>query len=111
MAVKSIDILNMLVFQSRKRTDPEHRNDSEKGNEKNAGEAFHLDFGDGINVLIGENGVGKTTILKMIYAAAKNSEKVDIIVNASLPETREIPESMKGMLHAISKVIDGSSVG
>ncbi len=75
MAVKSIDILNMLVFQSRKRTDPEHRNDSEKGNEKNAGEAFHLDFGDGINVLIGENGVGKTTILKMIYAAAKNSEK------------------------------------
>ena len=72
MAVKSIDILNMLVFQSRKRTDPEH---SEKGNEKNAGEAFHLDFGDGINVLIGENGVGKTTILKMIYAAAKNSEK------------------------------------
>ena len=207
MAVKSIDILNMLVFQSRKRTDPEHRNDSEKGNEKNAGEAFHLDFGDGINVLIGENGVGKTTILKMIYAAAKNSEKknnpaemksllqyfssnlgadavlkngndqngfsyyrvsdgacyfeedysgiqemqfrgwegldiqavfipttemlshskgflalnqkyhmpfditqVDIIVNASLPETREIPESMKGMLHAISKVIDGTVV-
>ena len=37
-------------------------------------------------------------------------KKVDIIVNASLPETREIPESMKGMLHAISKVIDGTVV-
>ena len=34
-------------------------------------DGFKLNFCDGINVLIGENGVGKTTILKMIYAAAQ----------------------------------------
>ena len=32
-------------------------------------DGFKLNFCDGINVLIGGNGVGKTTILKMIYAA------------------------------------------
>lgn len=31
----------------------------------------NLEFIDGINVLIGENGMGKTTILKMLYVAAK----------------------------------------
>lgn len=40
--------------------------------------AFHqkeldLQFGDGINILIGENGMGKTTLLKMIYAALQYS--------------------------------------
>ena len=170
-------------------------------------EAFHLDFCDGINVMIGENGVGKTTILKMIYAAtqwsfektypgktkrlldffsynlkrsealknAGNNDKycyysvsdgthvfedslthggifkfddwlglnipsvfipttemlshsrgflamnqkynmpfdgtqVDIIVNASLPETREIPDSCKAILDEISDVIDGTVI-
>ena len=34
-------------------------------------DGFHLDFCDGINVIIGENGVGKTSLLKMIYAAAQ----------------------------------------
>lgn len=38
-------------------------------------DAFKLDFCDGINVLIGENGVGKTTLLKMIYAATQWSNK------------------------------------
>ena len=32
---------------------------------------FHLDFCNGINVIIGENGVGKTSLLKMIYAATQ----------------------------------------
>lgn len=191
MAIKSIHISNIMVFQRQK-----HKNDE-----------FHLDFCDGINVLIGENGVGKTTILKMIYAAAqwsfektnsgktkrlsdlfsnhlKDSEKlrneenkeeycyyqvsdgkhvfednlshngkldlddwlglnipsvfipttemlshskgflamnhkysmpfdgtqVDIIVNASLPETREIPDSCKVILNEISDVIDGTVI-
>lgn len=191
MAIKSIYISNIMVFQRQW-----HKND-----------AFHLDFCDGINVLIGENGVGKTTILKMIYAAAqwsfektnpgktkrlleffsnnlKDSEtlkntrykegdcyyrisdgkhifedslshdgnldyddwfgldiqsvfipttemlshakgflamnqkysmpfdgtQIDIIVNASLPETREIPDSCKAILDDISDVIDGTVV-
>ena len=42
-------------------------------------DAFELDFSDGINVIIGENGTGKTTLLKMIYAATQWSlEQVDI---------------------------------
>lgn len=188
MAIKSIDISNVMVFQKQS-------------------DSFHLDFCDGINVLIGENGVGKTTILKMIYAATqwsfkkvflsktkglheffsnnlkdsetlKNAEnkngncyykvsngehcfessllyneilncsdwsglnipaifipttemlahskgflamnqkynmpfdetQVDIIVNASLPETREISESCQAMLEKISDAIDGTVI-
>jgi len=193
MAIKSIDILNVMVFQ---------RQDGDKFSD-----GFHLDFCNGINVLIGENGVGKTTILKMIYAAAqwsdektdvgktkgladlfsnslkdtdklKNADRkedicyyrvsyeghtfeyslshngvfsfdgwsglniqsvfipsaemlshskgflamnqkysmpfdgtqIDIIVNASLPETREIPESCRAVLKEISDAIDGTVV-
>ena len=194
MGVKSIDILNIMVFQRQCR----------KKEDGQLPDGFHLDFCDGINVLIGENGAGKTTILKLIYAAAqwsdentdsdktkkltdifsnslkdsgklKNADRkeedcyyrvsydghvfteslshngtihldgwsglniqsvfipsaemlshskgflamnqkysmpfdgtqIDIIVNASLPETREIPESCKAVLKEISNVIDG----
>ena len=56
MAIKSIEICNVMVFH----------------------ESFRLDFCDGINVLIGENGVGKTTVLKMLYAASQwSNEMVD----------------------------------
>ncbi len=204
MAIKTIDILNIMVFQRHWRY---QNRDVKDVVDAATHEDFHLDFVDGINVIIGENGVGKTTLLKMIYAATqwsnkqidagktkqllqffssslnsngdlKNAEykdgycyykvsdgthsfedslthnggfnddqwlgldissvfipttemlshskgflalnqkyhmpfdqtQVDIIVNASLPETREIPESMKGILDKISKVIDGTVV-
>lgn len=191
MAIQSIKIANVMAFQQ---PQPE-------------GEPFHLAFSPGINVLIGENGMGKTTLLKMIYAAAQcSAEKagardperllklfssqsndaaflrnprhpdapsyyevsqgtaffrenfspqwsrevhqwqdqaippvfipttemlshakgflalnqkyhipfddtqVDIIVNASLPETREVSPAMKGILDKISPVIDGKVV-
>lgn len=197
MAIKTIDIKNVMVFQHCVNQEEDHTFHNE----------FTLEFCDGINVLIGENGVGKTTILKMIYAAAqwsieqnnpkkalrflqlfsaslrddealkstdrKNEEcyyrvsdsthsfqdslschersdiedwmglniqsvfipttemlshakgflalnqkynmpfdgtQVDIIVNASLPETREIPEAMYGILEKISAVIDGTVI-
>lgn len=48
MAIKTLEIDHMLVFQK-----------------------LSLSFVDGINVLIGENGIGKTSILKMIYSAAQ----------------------------------------
>ena len=35
------------------------------------GEGFQLEFSDGINVMIGQNGTGKTSLLKMIYAATQ----------------------------------------
>lgn len=183
MAIKSIEIKNLLAFgQHDDRT-------------------FQLDFCDGINVMIGENGVGKTTLLKLLYSALQWSEgktypleyyfstsknrravlksadnlketagfsvtdgkhktirsissevdscesdgwnhlniqsvfipstemlshsngflamnqkyhmpfdgtQVDIIVNASLPETREVPAALEGILKKISDAIGGS---
>ena len=205
MAIKSIQIKNVMVFQSPKK-DKEKAKPEEDTKSLSKG-GFCLHFCDGINVLIGENGVGKTTILKMIYAATqwsfekKNPGKtkklielfsnasvnpgilqaskeengdyyykvsdgkyifedhlseegqsdsaewyglnipavfipttemlshakgflamnqkyrmpfdgtqIDIIVNASLPETREIPDFCKAVLDEISKVIDGTVV-
>ena len=78
MAIKSIDILNVMVFQRQSRKNNGRCKLGEiKKNDKLSG-GFHLDFCDGINVLIGENGVGKTTILKMIYAATQWSNEKTI---------------------------------
>ena len=52
MAIKSMKVLNIMAFQQKE---------------------LDLQFGDGINILIGENGMGKTTLLKMIYAALQYS--------------------------------------
>lgn len=71
MAIKSIDVMNVLVFQRQWR---KNNGDTKLGELKEGdriSNGFHLDFGDGINVLIGENGVGKTSLLKMIYAATQ----------------------------------------
>lgn len=205
MAIKTIEILNVMVFKRHLRKNNAAFSSIEEGDSFNDG--FKLEFCDGINVLIGENGVGKTSILKMIYAAtqwsikqteqgktkrliqffsnslkdsdalknAENSEdycfykisdgthsfedslshkgilnydqwlgldiqsvfipttemlshakgflamnqkysmpfdgtQIDIIVNASLPETREIPSAMRGILDRISEVIDGTVI-
>ena len=71
MAIRSIDVSNVLVFQRQWRMNNGDIKSSplKPGEEINNG--FHLDFGDGINVIIGENGVGKTSLLKMIYAATQ----------------------------------------
>lgn len=205
MAIKSIEILNVMVFRRHLRKNNAAVKTIEEGD--SFSDTFKVDFCDGINVLIGENGVGKTTILKMIYAATqwsikqtdygktkrlehffsnsikdsdslKNAEnkegycyykvsdgthsfedslshkgilnyeqwlgldiqsvfipttemlshskgflamnqkysmpfdgtQIDIIVNASLPETREIPAVMSGILDKISAVIEGTVI-
>lgn len=207
MAIKSIDILNVLIFQRQWRIKNGDCKMAKIEDGDHLTDGFHLEFGDGINVIIGENGVGKTSLLKMIYAATqwsntnvntgKNKDllhyfsgnitnsselknfdykegycyyrvtdgmhkfeyslsheeifdydewlglniqsvmipttemlshsrsflalnekfnmpfdgtQVDIIVNASLPETRKIPENMKTVLEKISEVIDGTIV-
>ena len=151
MAIKTIEILNVMVFKRHLRKNNVAFKSIEEGDSFNDG--FKIEFCDGINVLIGENGVGKTTILKMIYAATrwsikqtdqgktkrliqffsnslkdsdalKNAEnkedycyykvsdgtQIDIIVNASLPETREIPFAMSKILDKLSAVIDGTVI-
>ena len=71
MAIKSIRIMNVMVFQNQWRKN----NGDPKMGKLSAGnlihDAFELHFSDGINVIIGENGTGKTTLLKMIYAATQ----------------------------------------
>lgn len=57
MAIQSIRIKNVMAFGAKKIGDNEL--------------PFELAFCPGINVIIGENGTGKTTILKMVYAAAQ----------------------------------------
>ena len=151
MAIKTIEILNVMVFKRHLRKNNVAFKSIEEGDSFNDG--FKIEFCDGINVLIGENGVGKTTILKMIYAATrwsikqtdqgktkrliqffsnslkdsdalKNAEnkedycyykvsdgtQIDIIVNASLPETRKILFAMSKILDKLSAVIDGTVI-
>ena len=73
MAIKTIEILNVMVFKRHLRKNNAAFKSIEEGDSFNDG--FKMEFCDGINVLIGENGVGKTTILKMIYAATQWSIK------------------------------------
>lgn len=207
MAIKSLKIRNVMTFQRQwKNNSTSYEEEHLQSGERTCG-VFQLDFTDGINIIIGENGVGKTTILKMIYAATQwsiektdvgktkqfvhffssnlsnadllkthghqeeysyfevsdgehtfvdslshngfmhyeewlglniqsvfipttemlshskgflalnqkyklpfDGTQVDIIVNASLPETRELPENMQSILKKISQVIDGEVI-
>ncbi len=54
MALKKIEIKNVTVFEN-----------------------INMEFSDGINIFIGENGIGKTHIMKLLYAACK-AAKVDV---------------------------------
>lgn len=71
MAIKSIDILNVLIFQRQWRIKNGDCTMAEIEDGDRLTDGFHLEFGAGINVIIGENGVGKTSLLKMIYAATQ----------------------------------------
>lgn len=71
MAISYIEVIDILGFQRQMR---KNNGDTKAGPLQNGdhfSDAFHLDFSPGINVLIGENGVGKTSLLKMIYAATQ----------------------------------------
>ena len=58
MSIKSIRIENVMAFGCKDK-------------------AFELNFNNGINVIIGENGTGKTSLLKMIYAAIEAPSQVN----------------------------------
>lgn len=71
MSIRSIKILNIMAFQRQRCKGDEDCKEFDAKEDDVLSEAFALRFCDGINILIGENGVGKTTILKMIYAATQ----------------------------------------
>ncbi len=74
MSIQTFEAVNFLVFK---------RRDINRQKEiANVGDIirdnFHIDFCDGVNIIIGENGVGKTSILRMLYAACEwSNEKSD----------------------------------
>lgn len=71
MAIKLIKVLNVMAFERQWRKNNEDCNHFDAKSGDRMSDTFELRFCDGINVLIGENGVGKTTLLKMIYAATQ----------------------------------------
>lgn len=75
MAIKIIDISNVMVFKGDDFPKIVAKDADGQVTKTIMSPAFHIDFCDGINVILGENGIGKTTILKMIYAATQWSIK------------------------------------
>lgn len=71
MSIKSIKIMNVMAFQKRWRKNNNDPKEGQLHEGDHIHDAFELHFSDGINVIIGENGTGKTTLLKMIYAATQ----------------------------------------
>ena len=65
MSIKSIKVLNVMAFQRQWRLNNGDCNSFRAKPGDRISDAFGLQFCDGINILIGENGVGKTTILKI----------------------------------------------
>lgn len=71
MIIKNVKMENYTVFQSE-----------------------HIEFSHGINVIIGENGTGKTNLLKLLYAACKSVDKKTFfpqkLVYTMLPDNYKI---------------------
>jgi recombinational DNA repair ATPase RecF len=55
-------------------------------------ERLELDFVPGVNVIIGENGTGKTHLLKVIYAVTKAAEEYDAAPHLAFKVTKPDPE-------------------
>lgn len=79
--------MNVMAFQKRCRINNSDPKEGQLHEGDHIHDAFELHFSDGINVMIGENGTGKTTLLKMIYAATQwsieqtNAEKTNKFYN------------------------------
>lgn len=75
MAIKSIVVVNVMAFQTQWRVNNSNIKESQFKAGDTFSKAFCLDFSEGINIIMGENGMGKTSLLKMIYAATQWSIK------------------------------------
>ncbi len=75
MAIQSIEVMNVMAFQAQWKANHSNMRGEKLRKVGALWETFHLDFCDGINIIMGENGMGKTSLLKMIYAATQWSIK------------------------------------
>ena len=89
MKIKQIKIENYTVFENSK-----------------------MDFGNGINVFIGENGTGKTHLMKLLYSAAQSADpRISVaykIVRTMLPDDYKIARLLTrrpGSTHANIKFV------
>lgn len=71
MPIRSIKVTNVMAFQKQWRKNNSDPKEGPLQGGDRIHDAFELRFSDGVNVIIGENGTGKTTLLKMIYAATQ----------------------------------------
>ena len=114
MAIRLIEIVNVMIFQRQWRKNNADFTDSVVREGAGISDGFRLRFCDGINVLIGENGVGKTTILKMLYAASQHSlsvkkEKKPLrrYFSSDLPNNAVLKNNARNMDVSYYKVSDG----
>ena len=96
MALKKIELKNITVF-----------------------EEMNISFNDGINVFIGENGMGKTHIMKLLYSACK-AAKTDVsfphkVVRVFRPEgshiRRLVSRKKAGETASVKVLSDDASIG
>ena len=89
LKIKQIKIENYTVFQNQK-----------------------MEFGDGINIFIGENGTGKTHLMKLLYSAAQSADpRISVaykLVRTMLPDDYKIARLLTrrpGYSHANIKIV------
>lgn len=87
MKIDELTAMNFMAFSGLKNRSEVHETVDEKSERVTFHDCLHLNFSDGINVIIGENAIGKTTLLKMIYAAAQWSIK-----NADPNKTKKLSD-------------------
>lgn len=84
-------------------------------------EKLEVEFSPGINILVGENGTGKTHILKAAYAACDIAKSkgsfAEKINNVFYPSGRQIgrlvkrsPESNEGSIEIVRKIENGKDI-
>ena len=64
MSIKSIEVLNVMAFQRQICKNNADCNTFDAKTSDTLSDSFHLDFCDGINILLGETGEGKTNSLQ-----------------------------------------------
>ncbi|MDR2570043.1 MAG: ATP-binding protein [Oscillospiraceae bacterium] len=108
MTIDRLEIKNFLLFTGQKKVSFDIDNDSD-GFESSFGNSFDTKFINGINVFIGENATGKSTLLKCIYAACEFSNQKTVPGKA-----RKFPDyfsSSKKPLKEINQTQESNDLG